>query len=134
MGNDLGAHHRSNSSGLVQASYTADAGPLTVRLTTSSRSDVRSVVARFSVGVGSLVVIAFIDRLLPLELLDDLVQLVEARVPESAMPLHPGRLFLESTRAERAGPHAPDLRRGDEPGLLQDPDVLAHARQGHLEA
>src|SRR4030095_3453825 len=30
-------------------------------------------------------------------------------------------------------PHAPDLLRGDEPGLLQDADVLLHAREGHVE-
>src|SRR5215468_2588023 len=49
------------------------------------------------------------------------------------MPLDPGRLFLQSARAELAGPHAPDLLRGDEPGLLQDADVLLHAREGHVE-
>src|SRR5262249_57278542 len=41
--------------------------------------------------------------------------------------------FLQSARTELAGPHAPDLLRGDEPGLLQDADVLLHAREGHLE-
>src|SRR6187402_1589042 len=49
------------------------------------------------------------------------------------MPLEPRRLFLQSARAELAGPHAPDLLRGDEPGLLQDADVLLHAREGHVE-
>src|SRR5262249_2245196 len=34
---------------------------------------------------------------------------------------------------ELAGPHAPDLLRGDEPGPLQDADVLLHAREGHVE-
>jgi hypothetical protein len=32
-----------------------------------------------------------------------------------------------------AGPHAPDLLRGDEPRLLQDADVLLHAGEGHVE-
>jgi hypothetical protein len=36
-------------------------------------------------------------------------------------------------RAELAVPHAPDLLRGDEPGLLQDADVLHHAREGDVE-
>src|SRR5262245_39144984 len=49
------------------------------------------------------------------------------------MPLEPCRLFLQSALAEPAGPHAPDLLRGDEPGLLQDADVLLHAREGHVE-
>src|SRR3954451_18818170 len=41
---DLGTHHRLNSSGLVHASNTMRAGPLNVRVVTSSRSDVRSTV------------------------------------------------------------------------------------------
>src|SRR6188768_4346999 len=49
------------------------------------------------------------------------------------MPLEPRRLFLQSARAELAGPHAPDLLRGDQSGLLQDADVFHHAREGHLE-
>src|SRR5262249_4519017 len=43
------------------------------------------------------------------------------------------RLFLQSALAEPAGPHASDLLSGDEPGLLQDADVLLHAREGHVE-
>src|SRR5262249_44711840 len=31
------------------------------------------------------------------------------------------------------GPHSPYFLRGDEPGLLQDADVLLHAREGHVE-
>src|SRR5262245_28954057 len=130
---DFGAHHCLNSSGLVHASNTMRAGPLTVRVTTSSRSDFRSTVVRFFMGVGSLPLFAFIDLLLPFQSLDNLVQLVEARVPELAIPLDPRRLFLQSARAELAGPHAPYLLRGDEPGLLQDADVLLHAREGHME-
>src|SRR5246127_2894606 len=45
--NDFGAHHRLSNSGLVQASNTMYAGPLKVRVTTSSRSDFRSTVVRF---------------------------------------------------------------------------------------
>src|SRR5262249_8370877 len=130
---DFGTHHCLNSSGLVHASNTMRAGPLKVRVTTSSRSDFRSTVVRFFIGVASLSLLASIDLLLPFQLLDNLVQLVEARVPELAIPLDPGRLFLQSARAELAGPHAPDLLRGDEPGLLQDADVLLHAREGHME-
>src|SRR5580704_18820151 len=74
---DFGAHHRLSSSGLVHASNTMRAGPLTVRVTTSSRSDFRSTVVRFFMGVGSLSLPASIDRLLPFQFLDHLVQLVE---------------------------------------------------------
>src|SRR5262245_55462431 len=76
--NDFGTHHRLNSSGLVNASNTMRAGPLMVRVTTISRSDFRSTVARFFVGVGSLSFLASIDVLLPFQFLDNLVQLVEA--------------------------------------------------------
>src|SRR6185436_18650726 len=63
----------------------------------------------------------------------NLVQLVEAFVPALAVPFEPRRLFLQSARAQLARPHAPDLLRGDEPRLLQNADVLFHARERHLE-
>src|SRR5262245_33483836 len=130
---DFGTHHRLNNSGLVHASNTMRAGPLKVRVTTSSRSDFRSTVVAFFMDVGSLSLLASIDLLLPLQFLDNLVQLVETCVPELAVLLNPCRLFLQSARADLAGPHAPDLLRGDEPGLFQDADVLLHAREGHVE-
>src|SRR4030095_9836977 len=130
---DFGIHQRLNSSGLVHASNTMRAGPLKVRVVTSSRSDFRSTVVRFFMGVSSLSLLASIDLLLPFQILDNLVQLVEACVPELAVPLDPCRLFLQSARAEPAGPHAPDLLRGDEPRLLQDANMLLHAGAGHVE-
>src|SRR5262245_32531561 len=130
---DFGAHHRLNSSGLVHASNTMRAGPLKVRVTTSSRSDFRSTVVRSFMCVGSLSLLASINLLLPFQFLDNLVQLFEPCIPELAVPLDPCRLFIQSAQAEPAGPHAPDLRRGDEPRLLQDADVLLHARQRHAE-
>src|SRR5688572_27357006 len=130
---DFGTHHRLNSSGLVHASNTRRAGPLMVRVTTSSRSDFRSTVVRFFPGVASLSLLASIDLLLACQLLDNLVQRIEACVPELAVPFDPRRFFLQSAQAELAGPHTPDLLRGDEPRLLQDADVLLHAREGHVE-
>src|ERR1700730_11016148 len=130
---DFGAHHRLSSSGLVHASNTMRAGPLKVRVITNSRSDFRSTVVRFFMGVGSPSLLASIGLLLPFQFLDNFVQLVEACVPELAVPLDPCRLFFQSAQAERAGPHAPDLLRGDEPRLLQDADMLLHAREGHVE-
>src|SRR6185295_8084164 len=129
---DFGTHHCLNSSGLVHASNTMRAGPLTVRVTTSSRSDFRSTVVRF-VGVGSLSLLASIDLLLPFQFLDNLVQLVEACIPELAVPLEPRRLVIQPARPQLAGPHATDLLRGHETGLLQDADMLLHARQGHVK-
>src|SRR5579863_2269022 len=131
--NDFGAHHRLSSSGLVHASNTMRAGPLKVRVTTSSRSDFRSIVVRFFVEGDSLSLLASIDLLLPFQFLDNLVQRVEARAPELAIPLDPCRFFLQPAQAELAGPHAPDLLRGDEPRLLEDADMLLHAREGHVK-
>src|SRR5215217_1960878 len=131
--NDFGAHHRLSSSGFVQASNTMRAGPSKVRVTTSSRSDFRSTVVRFFMGVGSLSLLASINLVLPFQFLDDLVQFVETCLPALAVLLDPGRLLLQSARTELAGSHAPDLLRHDEAGLLQDADVLLHAREGHLE-
>src|SRR5271168_22101 len=130
---DFGIHQRMSNAGLVHASNTMRAGPLKVRVTTSSRSDFRSTVVRFFMRVGSLSLLVSIDLLLPFQLLDNLVQLVEACVPELAVALDPCRLFLQSAQAELAGPHATDLLRGDEPRLLQDADMLLHAREGHVE-
>src|SRR6186997_1860382 len=84
---DFGTHHRLNSSGLVHASNTMRGGPLKVRVTTISRSDFRSTVVRFVMGVGSLSLLASIDLLLPFQFVDNFVQLFEARAPELAVPL-----------------------------------------------
>src|SRR6202050_4614817 len=130
---DFGAHHRLSSSGLVHASNTMRAGPLKVRVMTSSRSDFRSTVVRFFIGAGSLSLLAFTNLLPPFQFLDNLVQFVEARVPELVVPLDPCRLFRKFAQAEPAGPYASDLLRGDEPCLLQDADMLLHACEGHME-
>src|SRR3954453_7588845 len=108
-------------------------GPSTVRVMTSSRSDVRSTVVRALPLAGSLCLPASIGRLLLFQFLDDLVQRVETGGPEPAVFLDPGCLFRQSAEAELAGPHASDLLRRDQPRLLQDADVLLHAREGHVE-
>src|SRR5690242_17740235 len=97
--NDLGTHHRAKRSAFVNASNTMRDGPLTVRVTTTSRSDVRSTVVRFFTGPGLRSIRAFITLLLSCQFLDNLVQLVEAFVPALAVPLEPGCLFLQSARA-----------------------------------
>src|SRR3954469_19409870 len=97
---DFGTHHFLNSSGFVHASNTMRAGPLKVRVTTTSRSDFRSTVVRFFMGVGSLSLLASIDLLLPFQFLDNVVQLVETCRPEPAIALDPCRLFVQSAGAE----------------------------------
>src|SRR6187399_2228185 len=106
---DFGTHHRLNSSGLVQASNTRRAGALKVRVTTSSRSDVRSTVVRSFPEEGSFSLLGSIGLFLLFQFLDNLVQRVEARGPELAVPPDPCRFFLKSAQAELAGAHAPDL-------------------------
>src|SRR3954463_14782914 len=120
-----------NSSGLVQASNTMRGGASKVRVTTSSRSDLRSTMVRFSI-VGSLS-LSSIETLLSFQLLNDRVQPVEASLPELAIFLDPCRLFLQSAQTEPAGPHATHLLGGDETHLLQDADMLLHAGEGHVE-
>src|SRR5262245_14437674 len=77
--NDFGTHHCLNRSALVHASNTMRAGPLMVRLTTSSRSDFRSTVVGFLMGEGSLSLLASIELLLPFQFLYDVLQFIEAR-------------------------------------------------------
>src|ERR1700693_4750591 len=92
---DFGTHHCLNSSGLVHASNTMRAGPLIVRVTTSSRADIRSDVVRFFMGVCSLAVLVSIALLLAFQFIDHLLQFIEARVPEPTVALDPRRLVLQ---------------------------------------
>src|SRR4029453_7656430 len=104
---DFVPHHRLNGSGFVHASNTMRAGPLKVRVTTSSRSDFRSTVVRFFMRVVSLSLLASIGLLLPFQFFDNLVQFVKAGGPELVVPLDPCRLFLQPAQAALAGPPAP---------------------------
>src|SRR3569833_4212510 len=62
MPNDFGTHQRLNSSDFVHASNTSRAGPLTVRVTTSSCSDVRAAVVKFFIGVNTVSLSASVLR------------------------------------------------------------------------
>src|SRR3954451_6489381 len=134
MAYDFGTHHCRNSSASVQASNTTSRGPSIVRVTTSSCSDVRSIVVRSVVVVASAALRVSIVPLLPSSLCDDLLQHVEPGVPQLALLLDPRGLVLESPRAEPARPHPPYLPGRAEPGCLQPPDVLRDARKGHVES
>src|SRR5512142_2708752 len=70
---DFGAHQRLISSGFVQASKTTCAGPLKVRVTTSSRSDLRSTLVLLFVGLASLSFLLSMASLLLFQFLDNLV-------------------------------------------------------------
>src|SRR5262249_4510661 len=115
---DFGTHHFLNSSGLDQASNTRRAGASNVRVTTTSRSDFLCTVVRLLCSPASLLL------LLAFQFFDALVQLAEPRVPELVIPLDPRRHFFQTARADPAGAYATDLLRDDEPGLLEEADVL----------
>src|ERR1044071_10259841 len=131
MSIDFGAHQRLKSSGFVQASNSIRAGASKVRVTPIARSDFRSTVVRLRAGM--LALLASIELLLPFQFFDDLVQRIEARVPELVITLDPCRHFGKPAQAELAGAYAPDFFRDDEPGLLEDADVFLHAREGQVE-
>src|SRR5574339_516958 len=92
---DFGTHHCLNSSGLVHSWNTMWAGPLIVRVTTSSRADFRSDVVRFFMAVGSPADLVSIALLLALQFVDHVLECIEARVPEPAVALDPGRFVLQ---------------------------------------
>src|SRR3954453_10781282 len=103
-------------------------GPSTVRVMTSSRSDVRSTVVRALPSAGSLCLPASIGRLLLFQFLDDLVQRSETWGPGPGVFFDPGCLCPQSAEAEPPGPQAADFLRRDQPRVLQDAPVLLHAR------
>src|SRR5246500_2110496 len=130
--NDFGTHQRLNNSGLLHASKTMCAGALNVRVTTSSRSALRSTAVRFmAAGLPSFP--SGICLLLAFQVLDNLVQRVEACAPELAVPLDPGGLFFQRAHAKPAGSDAPGLFSSDERCPLQHANMLLHARKGHME-
>ncbi|TRL31740.1 hypothetical protein FM996_13200 [Methylosinus sporium] len=84
----LATHHQRRS---PQAEIPIPAVPMT-RATRSS-ADVRSTDVRLFVAAGSFPL--SINVLRQFQFLDNLAQLVEARVPEPAIPFNPCRLFLQ---------------------------------------
>src|SRR5689334_11765970 len=88
----FGTHHRLNNSGLLHASKTMCGAALNVRVTTSSRSDLRFTTVRFMAALFSFP--SGICLLLAFQGLDNLVQRVEACAPELPVPLDPGGLFF----------------------------------------
>src|SRR5688572_9456140 len=106
-------------------------GASNVRVTTSSRSPLRSTDVRFC--APSALLPCWSIAFLLCHFADDVVQCVEAGLEELAVCLDPLRLRLEAASPERAGSHPSDLLRDDEPGPRENLDVLLHAGQRHLE-
>src|ERR1700693_6521523 len=74
------------------------AGPLNMRVTTSSRSDVRSTVVSFLAAPSPLA--CTIRLLLLLASLDELVQLLEPLFPDAPVAIEPFVKLLHRLRAE----------------------------------
>src|SRR5258707_5447718 len=91
MPTDFGTHQRLNNSGLLHASKTMCAGALNVRVTTSSRSDLRSTAVRF-IAAGLPSFPSGTCLLLCFQLLGNSVQRLAACAPEVAVALDPGGL------------------------------------------
>src|SRR4051812_17302209 len=106
---DFGTHHCRNSSASVHASNTTSRGPSIVRVTTRSRSDVRSTVVRSIVVVPPAPLGVSLHLPLPPPRRDALLQLAEPGAPQPPLPLDPRGLVLEAARAEPARPNASDL-------------------------
>src|SRR3569832_43634 len=132
MPKDLGVHHFMMSSGVVQASKTMRAGAAKVRVTTTSRSEFRSVVVTHP-GACSVARFASIGLFLLLELINDFVQFGKACRPHLAVAFDPHRLVFEATVPKAAGTNSADLLGDYETRLLEDADVLLHAREGHVD-
>src|SRR5580765_6175726 len=134
MPSDSGTHQRINSSGMVQALKTSWTGPLKVRVTTSSRSEVRSVVVSSFMSARLFARIASIGFLLLLEFFDDGVERVEPFGPALAMAFDPGCLVGQGSGTQPAGADTTDLPGGDEARLLEHAHMLFHAGERHSEA
>src|SRR5262245_65630868 len=96
-------------------------GALKVRVMTSSRSDERSTEVGFMVGdsLPSLVSLAGIGRLLAAELADELVQFIEARIPELAIALEPVVQLPEGFRPQLVEALLGNRLHVDQPGRFQ---------------
>src|SRR5688500_1918792 len=117
---DAGAHHFATSSALVQAPKTMRAGPLKVRVTTISRSPSSFIVVSFFM-TRSLSFLASIALLLFGELLDEPIELVEARIPEASIFLEPVVHLAERLRAQLVEPLLSARLHLDEARLLEHP-------------
>src|SRR5579862_8101869 len=129
---ERGTHQRLNSSGLLQASNTRRAGASINRVTTISRSDLRSTAVR-CFAAAPLPFLASIDFLPAFQFVDDLVQRAKARFPELAVLLDPGRDSQQSPPAEFAVSNPANLLGHHQPSPLQHADVFLHAGECHVE-
>jgi len=100
---------------------------------TSSRSDGRSVVELIPVAAATLSLVGSMGLFLAPQFRNNDLELIEASVPELAVPVEPCRCLVEAAGTESAGSNSANLLRRNELRVLQDAHVLPHAREGHVE-
>src|SRR5262249_17508278 len=115
----FGPHQRATCSGRVHALNTRARGASMTRVMTSSR-------CCMSVSTAT-------SLLLALQLLQVVLEPVEALFPEHAVVLQPVGCALQRARLEPAGAPLRLAPAGDEPGALQHLQVLGDRRQAHRE-
>src|SRR5262249_57250340 len=71
--------------------------------------------------------------LLSFRALEERAQSIQTRFEHLPVSGHPCGFEVEAARSERARPDAPDLLRAHQSSRLEDPHVLLHARDGHVE-
>src|SRR5688500_9887027 len=130
---DEGAHQRLTSSGVVHASNTMRAGPLNVRVTTISRSPSSSIEVRL-INAASLPLFATTGFLLFIELCDELVEFLEAHIPDLAIALYPVVKLAQRLRAQLVDALLGARLHVHEPCFLQHAQMLRDLRLPELQA
>src|SRR5687768_11859115 len=109
-------------------------GALSVRVITISRSPASFISVSFFFASISVLPLASMGLLLFFELFDELVQFVEARIPELAIALEPDVKLLERLRAQLVKPLLCARLHLDQPRILEHAQVFADLRLIELEA
>src|SRR5262249_19491598 len=122
-------HHRLTCSGFVMASNTRRGGASNSRVNTISRSE-GVVVLKVWLFATLLTAISF---LLPFQFVQVVVESVEARLPDVAIPFGPVSHFLQRARFDAARPPLGLPAPGDEAGALEHAQVLRDGGHAHVE-
>src|SRR5262249_27634993 len=118
----FGPHHCTRRPGPVQVLKTRRRGASKTRVMTSSRS----------VDFGAALSLVTMLPPFSFDVLQIVVQPIEALVPEAAIVLQPVARFLEGTGAEPAGAPLCLATPHDQAGALQHLQVLGHGGPAHV--
>src|SRR5262249_44914614 len=118
-----GPHHCAKRPGSVQALKTRRRGASKTRVMTTSRSS--GWVAAF--------VLASMSLPLLFQLVQIVIQAIEALLPETAIVFQPVAGILERARPKPAGPPLRLATAGDQTGALEHLEMLRNGRKAHRE-